>query len=87
MAEYSATDVVKESTQNAMLWLSNNHQVLLEYATNLLMAVIIFVAGKWFTKCIAMSLVKRKLDQTVVDFCENFAAGGINRNISPVQIG
>ncbi len=77
MVEHSATDIVKESAQNAMLWLSNNHQVLLEYATNLLMAVIIFVVGKLVTKRIAMSLskllTKRKLDQTVVDFFENFA--------------
>lgn len=77
MNENTAVDVVNSTAKEMMGWFAQNHEILLQYGMNLLMAILIFIIGKWLTKRIAASigkiLTKRKLDQTVVDFFENFA--------------
>lgn len=77
MKETSATNVVENTASNAINWLAENHILLVQYAMNVITAILILIVGNWITKKIAASIAlllkKRELDHTVVDFLENFS--------------
>ncbi|MDD1782902.1 small-conductance mechanosensitive channel MscS [Enterovibrio sp. ZSDZ35] len=77
MTEQNAAHAVEKTATEAMHWLASNQELMIQYAMNILTAVLILLVGHWIVKKVAGSvgtvLKKRNLDQTVVDFIENMA--------------
>ncbi|KXF80154.1 small-conductance mechanosensitive channel MscS [Enterovibrio coralii] len=77
MTEQNAVNAVEQTANEAMHWLASNQELMIQYAVNILTALLILVIGNWIVKKVAGSvgavLKKRNLDQTVVDFIENMA--------------
>ncbi|PKF51643.1 small-conductance mechanosensitive channel MscS [Enterovibrio nigricans] len=77
MTEQNAAHAVEKTANEAMHWLASNQELMVQYAMNILTAVLILLIGHWVVKKVAGSvgtvLKKRNLDQTVVDFIENMA--------------
>lgn len=70
-----SADAVNKAITSAMDWFSANQGVFEQYATNVVMAIAIFVTGKWIVNYLTASLEKlllaRQLDKTLVDFFKN----------------
>lgn len=77
MANTKATgvEVANKTITGAVDWFSTNQAMFELYITNVVMAIAIFVIGKWIVKHITASFEKlltaRKLDKTLVDFFKN----------------
>ncbi len=70
-----SADIANKAITGAMDWFSSNQAVFEQYITNVVMAIAIFVIGKWIVRHLTVSLEKlltaRKLDKTLVDFFKN----------------
>ncbi|GAB7218503.1 small-conductance mechanosensitive channel MscS [Vibrio comitans] len=70
--EIPSVDALHEGVQDAHIWLTNNSDLLIGYAVNIITAVLILFIGNIITKMIANSvskmLEKRRMDKAVVDF-------------------
>ncbi|CZF83688.1 mechanosensitive ion channel protein [Grimontia sp. AD028] len=75
MTEQNAVESVEQTATEAMNWLASNQELMIQYAVNVVTALLILFIGNWVVKKVAGSvaavLKKRDLDQTVVDFIEN----------------
>ncbi|CZF78800.1 small-conductance mechanosensitive channel MscS [Grimontia marina] len=75
MTEQNAVESVEQTATEAMNWLVSNQELMIQYAMNVVTALLILFVGNWVVKKVAGSvatvLKKRELDQTVVDFIEN----------------
>lgn len=70
--EIPSVDALHEGVQDAHLWLTDNSDLLIGYAVNIITAVLILFIGNIITKMVANSvskmLEKRRMDKAVVDF-------------------
>jgi small conductance mechanosensitive channel len=70
-----SSDAVNKAITAVLDWFSANQAVFEQYATNLVMAIAIFVFGKWIVNYLTASmeklLIARELDKTLVDFFKN----------------
>ncbi|MEZ8990952.1 mechanosensitive ion channel protein [Vibrio breoganii] len=70
--EVPSVDALHEGMQEAHTWLTNNSDLLIGYAVNIITAVLILFIGNIVTKMVANSvskmLEKRRMDKAVVDF-------------------
>ncbi|GEA52419.1 mechanosensitive ion channel protein [Vibrio inusitatus NBRC 102082] len=70
--EVPSVDALHEGMQDAHMWLTDNSDLLIGYAVNIITAVLILFIGNIVTKMVANSvsrmLEKRRMDKAVVDF-------------------
>ncbi|GEA62428.1 small-conductance mechanosensitive channel MscS [Vibrio comitans] len=70
--EVPSVDAIHEGMQDAHMWLTDNSDLLIGYAVNIITAVLILFIGNIITKMVANSvskmLEKRRMDKAVVDF-------------------
>ncbi|WP_028023003.1 small-conductance mechanosensitive channel MscS [Enterovibrio calviensis] len=67
---------MEDATQEAMSWFTNNQDILLQYAVNVISALAILIIGNWVVKKIAGAVAavmrKKELDNAVVEFVHTF---------------
>ncbi|MDD1782903.1 small-conductance mechanosensitive channel MscS [Enterovibrio sp. ZSDZ35] len=67
---------MENATNEAMNWFSGNQELLLQYAVNIIAAILILIIGNWVVKAIANGIAgmmrKKQLDEAVVSFVHTF---------------
>lgn len=70
--EVPSVDAIHEGMQEAHHWFTNNQDLLIGYAVNIITAILILFIGNIITKMVANSvgkmLEKRRMDKAVIDF-------------------
>ncbi len=72
MTEEKVSEVASFVAPKLTEWLTNNSDLLIQYAVNIVSAVVILIIGNWVVKSISRSvaniLTKKDMDKAVVDF-------------------
>ncbi len=67
---------MENATNEALNWFNGNQDLLLQYAVNVISALLILIIGNWVVKAIANGVAKvlrkKQLDNAVVDFIHTF---------------
>lgn len=67
---------MENATNEALNWFNGNQDLLLQYAVNVISALLILIIGNWIVKGIANGVAKvlrkKQLDNAVVDFIHTF---------------